>query len=205
MHSRTQLILASLAATLAMAFAVSSASANHLSTSHGSLFKNVFASLAFKGLGITNTACPVTMEGSFHSATISKVVGSLIGAVTHVTVGTCTTGHATVLSETLPWHIQYGGFREVLPEPRPILNLIGASFRVEGSLATCLTTTTATNPASAIAEPTYEAGGNGKMTGASLRTDPTRRIPCGGINGEFVGSATSVESVTGEVLLVRLI
>jgi len=120
MHTRSKLALAGLAATLLMAFAVNSASANHLSVSSQN-FRLVWTALTFFGEGTGSTEntiiCPVTLEGSFHSSTLAKVIGALIGHVTRATVvGTsCTGGRATILQETLPWHVTYEGFSGTLP------------------------------------------------------------------------------------------
>jgi hypothetical protein len=64
-------------------------------------------------------ACPVTIEGSYHSATIRKVRGALIGVITRAVINgnnpPCEGGRATILQETLPWHITYDEFMGMLP------------------------------------------------------------------------------------------
>jgi len=64
--------------------------------------------------------CPVTLEGSFHSGTMRKVVGSLVGQVFRAAVGTCAYENswfepAGLLAETLPWHVTYSAFAGTLP------------------------------------------------------------------------------------------
>src|SRR5438270_9952949 len=113
-HSK--LLIAVFSATVMMALAVSSASAAHLSTGNQN-FRTVYTSLNFaEPSGFFGTiSCRVTMEGSFHSATIAKVIGSLIGYVTRATAATCTGGGATINQPSLPWHVRYGGFTGTLP------------------------------------------------------------------------------------------
>jgi hypothetical protein len=68
--------------------------------------------------------CPVTMEGSFHSATISKVIGALIGYVSRATAGTCRGGSMSITQTSLPWHVTYEGFTGTLPGIREIALLL---------------------------------------------------------------------------------
>lgn len=87
--------------------------------------------------------CPVTMEGSFHSRTIAKVVRMLIGYVTRVALSEAACRgfsgpeenpwpvRAEFLAESLPWHMQYNGFTGLLPRISSIrANLIGPAIRV---------------------------------------------------------------------------
>jgi len=173
MRTRSKLVLAGLTAGLLMALAVSSASANRLSLTNTS-FRAVWSSLRFFGEGgITGEArCPVTLEGTFHSATIVKSIGALIGYVTRATSGSgaaCAHGSSTILQETLPWHVTYEGFSGTLPRISRIrLLLIGASFRVEPGFGNCK-----------YGHPTENAAGeinltNGEAT--SLTADPVIRL-----------------------------
>jgi len=198
--------LVGLAAAVLMAACVGSATAGRLSLSHGSLVRATWAALRFQLLGITGAECPVTLEASYHSTTSAKVVGTLSGYMTRALLGRCITGSATILSETLPWHIQYGGFNETLPRPRPILNLVGSSWKISNALTgSCVARTTSMEPSTAIAEPTYEAGGNGIIE--RIRTDEIRRIECVPLGrGNLAGSAAVTESPGGaRNVLLRLI
>jgi hypothetical protein len=121
MGTRSKFILGALTASLLMGLAVSSASANRLSVSNR-FFRITWASLRFfpeNETGTPDIRCPITLEGSFHSATIRKNSGALIGAVTrgivNATEPPCTGGHATIRQESLPWHVTYEGFRGPLP------------------------------------------------------------------------------------------
>jgi hypothetical protein len=201
MRTRSKLILTGLAATLLMAFAVNTATASRLSVSNGNLFRAYWPSLRFGAFGITAADCTVTLDGSFHSATFAKVNRALVGHITLASVGRCVTGSATVLTDRLPWHLQYGGFLGSLPQPRPILRLVGAQFRLSTG---CLTTTTEERPALGIVEPTYNERNNGDAN--VLRADEVPTIACGGLNGSFSNRA-SVHALPGTAtrVLVRLI
>jgi len=193
MHRYTKLLLTSLTATAILAMAVSSATAAHLSVSNQN-FRTTWTSLRFNAAGST-ILCPVTLEGSFHSATIAKTSGLLIGYITRASVNgarpPCVGGTATVRTETLPWHIRYRSFTGTLPNISGIVvGLIGASFRVqpEGSLA-CNATTTATSPSIGtinVNTTTHVA--------ESLTPDPTARIPLEEGFCVFAGSGSFEET-----------
>jgi hypothetical protein len=207
MRTRSKLLLAGLAAALVMASALSTASANNLSVSRTN-FRIHWASLTFTAAG-NNISCPVLLSGTFHESTFAKVAGQLVGSVTEAQIsGACTGGVATVLTETLPWHVQYEEFEGELPIIESItLDLIGAAFRVEpGGGVRCLAGTTSTNPGVGIANRDINTG---RIT--SLEADPTAAIPLGGgficeIAGSshFSGNA-EVDDLAGELILLALI
>jgi len=105
--------------------------------------------------------CPVTLEGTFHSQTITKTANLLIGSVTRASVGTstgstaaCVSGSATILTASLPWHVQYSSFGGILPNITEItLRLINASFQINNGNV-CLFRTTSTEPGVGIADVT---------------------------------------------------
>lgn len=152
MRHTTKLVFAALAATILMSFAVGSASARRIETSEqGFLIR--WTNLVFVAAG-NRISCPVTLEGSFHSRTISKVCGQLIGYISTAQVPPgleppCINGRATALTETLPWHILYVSFAGRLPTISRIrIKLIGAAFQIHvPNSVTCLAVTTHTNPA----------------------------------------------------------
>jgi hypothetical protein len=215
MHRHIRLLLTSLAATAILAAAVGTASANNLSVSNQQI------RVTWSGLELTNNIttgtvrCPVTLEGSFHSATIRKVSRALIGYISRAAVGLaaqCTGGRATINQETLPWHLAYDSFRGALPRIEEItLLLIRASFIVtpnEGN--SCRATTTIENPAAgrAIRNTT-----TGAITG--LRADESRAIPlvnapggifCGLGEGRFSGLGNvALLGTAATAISVRLI
>lgn len=208
MRTIRKLALATVTAALLMALGAVIASANRVSITE-QRFTAKWTELIFENLGITVAKCPVTLEGTFHSTTISKVTGSLIGYITRGTVGTCQTGSATLLQETLPWHVRYNGFTGSLPRFSGIrLLLINASFRViNTSLGiNCLARTTATSPAGGIANVTYATPEEliGKVR--TLTADNSFSIPCGSLSGRFRGTANVFRgNTTEQTILVTLI
>ena len=135
MRTRSKLILAGLAATLLMSLAVSSASANRLSIS------NTRARIVWTEYVLTSgeggerlVTCPLTLEGSFHSATIAKVIGALIGHINRASFAeaSCRGGRMTISQASLPWHITYEGFAGTLPRITEITLLLrGMNYTLE--------------------------------------------------------------------------
>jgi hypothetical protein len=124
MHSRTKLALATLTTTILMTITVTTATAGRLSTSN-TRFRFTWNSLAFVENGEAGTgiqqSCRVTLEGSFHSATIRKLPSTLVGSVTRAIAdstncrGTNEPHRLTFLQEVLPWHVTYESFAGTLP------------------------------------------------------------------------------------------
>jgi len=186
-----KLLLAVVGATVLLGALVSSASAARLSSS-SQTFRATWTSAEFIG-GFTAARCNLTLEGSLHNATIAKTVGSLIGYITRASVGPCPAGSATVLTATLPWHVQYKAFTGTLPSITGIVtNVIGAAWRIrEGGLSiNCLTTSRATEPATG----TYNIAAGGSVTSVTLGGTTN----CEGINGSLRGtsSTNSAQTVT---------
>ncbi len=206
MHTRITLTLAALTAILTMILGVNTASANRLSLSHLTN-RAIFNPIEFRG-GIGASRCRLTLEQSFHSATITKTVGALIGYVTGATFHRpCEAGEYTVLTETLPWHLQYGGFTGTLPQLRGlILNMIGLAFRVNESVfgISCLARSTQERPFVDIVEGIeYERRGNGIVR--TLVADESKEAACGSFTGRFGGTASVTESAGSTNVLIRLI
>jgi hypothetical protein len=107
--------LTALIAALLLSAALSTASARRLELSN-QRFRVAWSRLEFQSAFLTG-ACQVTLEGSFHSATIPKMARLLIGAITRVNIKkeSCTNGEALVDSATLPGHITYESFTGTLP------------------------------------------------------------------------------------------
>jgi hypothetical protein len=147
MHLHIKIALVTLAATIILAVGSVGAFARNLSTNEtGSSVRFTFTF----GSSVGDVECPVTLRGSFHSRTITKTDGLLIGAVTGATVNdsSCTNGRATVLSGTLPWHIRYRSFVGTLPSiQRIITHVVGLAFRVQfGVSVACLCQFTSAKP-----------------------------------------------------------
>jgi hypothetical protein len=70
----------------------------------------------------------MTLEGSFHSRTMTKTAGALVGYITRATIKRPCTGGTVwahngetnevlggTVSNTLPWHVRYNSFTGTLP------------------------------------------------------------------------------------------
>jgi len=198
MYTHTKTILATLAATIALAAALGApaASARNLSETEKE-FEVMFHPLTLS-LGGNNFSCPLTLLGTFNERTIPKT-NTQVGRIRHVEPSTgaepspCTGGTLTILNETLPWGISYVGFTGRLPAIEKIrLSLTGVAFRItpRGS-ATCLAGTTTRNPGFGEAS----VGTGGRVEG--LRADETISIPLSG--GFLCSFASGRFSGTGEV------
>lgn len=148
MMRHTKHAVTALGAVALLAVLVGAASANHLSFSSQTI-RATWRTLEFRE-SFSTVRCAVTVEGTLHSATFAKTIGSLIGYITRASVSHPCTG-GTVWAEnggsnellggtvpsTLPWHLVYEGFEGTLPNISGIrVGWLGASFLVRGSLAT---------------------------------------------------------------------
>jgi hypothetical protein len=204
MRNRTKVALAGLAATLTMALAVSSASAGRLSYS-SRIFRIVWTSLTFSESGGNfPITCPVTLEGSFHSATMRKVLNTRVAHITRAIVNdpACSEGHATILRESLPWEVTYQSFTGTLPSINGVRHvLLGAAFQIEPGLGiVCLAQSSSGFPAAGDAA--REARGN--IT--SLTPDSSLAIPVTGTACPTAGifSGSGEVYVLGTTTRVRL-
>jgi hypothetical protein len=212
MHRHIRLLLTGLAATAILAAAVGTASAERLELSNQQI-RVVWTSLELSNSINGNIVrCAVTLEGSFHSRTIAKIRDKLVGYITRANVqnNQCTGGRATILNETLPWHLTYQSFTETLPAIRTILlNLIRAGFIIEipGS-NNCKAITSTESPARGI----VRLGPGGRVE--NLNPDPLARIPlvngpggfaCGLATGSFEGTGVVTLLGTTNSISIRLI
>jgi len=174
-------LLAAIGATVLLGVLVGSGSARSFSTS-SQTFSIAFRRLEFKIPAATIT-CELRLEGSFHSRTITKSIGSLIGYLTSATLGPCGTGTATILRATLPWHIRYSGFQGTLPRITSIIAHTETRFRIREPFGvTCLFASTAERPATLTFH--VEAGGG-------LTANRGGTIPAG---PECLGTQASISS-----------
>lgn len=147
MHLWSRGMLVGAIAALMLAASVDAASARRLSFSNGS-FRSVWPSAEFE-IGLGNVIrCRLTLEGSLHSRTLSKVSGALVGYITSASMGSpCTNGELHLLQETLPWHVRYDSFTGTLPRISTIrLQIVGFSLWLTWFSLRCLYTTTAARP-----------------------------------------------------------
>lgn len=210
MRNRSKLLLAAFTATIVMSLAVGSASARRFEVSSQN-FRIRWAPLIFAAGGGVSVSCPVTLSGSFHSKTLSKVSGQLIGYVNVAQVGAgeppCTGGTARARTESLPWHVQYNSFGGSLPRITSVtLTLVGARFEIVAAGVRCEAGTTQANPA--WGRVTLNASG----VATEFKALEERTIPLG---GEFLcnfvspanvaGGTTSVDNGAGAAITVRLV
>jgi hypothetical protein len=145
MRIRSRLSLVALLAVAALAAAVGIAGARRIEFSEQHI-RAVWGEAEPAGFidsgGNYNIRCQLSLEGSFHSRTLSKVCGQLIGYITQAQAPfTCAGGeiavlngnernHANVVSEnTLPWHVRYDSFTGTLPNIAGIrIQIIGAAI-----------------------------------------------------------------------------
>jgi len=126
-------------ATVLLGTLVSTASAGRLEFSTKEI-SAMWRSVELEGaFGITKR-CQVTLDGTLHERTMVKTIGTLMGYITRAFLGTCSSGTATILTETLPWHIRYSGFSGTLPNINSLIaHIIGYSRRFrEAAGITCL-------------------------------------------------------------------
>ncbi len=194
--------LTALAATTILATTITAAHANRLSFSNQQV-RFVWANLEFLNPVVEGTMrCPLTLEGSFHSRTIPKQRGLLVGYVTRAAVSNpvCTGGRATILQELLPWHLTYQSFSGTLPNITNVtLSMIRFGFILDFLGNNCRGLTTIASPFRLIAS--VGGGGGGGVSG--IRIDESATIPLtNGPGGLFCSLASGVFRGTGRVTLL---
>jgi hypothetical protein len=197
---RCKLLFALAGATVLLSAAATTAPARNLRLSHF-FWRATFREARFAGIFGTSV-CEITLEGSFHTETIAKVVGSLIGYIDIARAGPCAQGAATILTETLPWHTRYSGFSGRLPAITSFnTNVIGLSYRIrEPGGVTCLARSTSAEPVTL-----NYVSNTGLLTeaviGGSIRTGGE----CFGATGSFTGGSNSLTNVFGSRITITLI
>ena len=183
-------LIAIVGATVFLCALASAATARNLSINNQNL-RASWREARFSG-AFGNTVCPLTIEGSFHTRTLAKVLGTLTGFVTRAIVGACSTGSATLLTETLPWHSRYQGFTGTLPRISTLTaHVIDVAMRVrEPGGIFCLSRSTATEPVIITANREVVTGAltNAEIAGA-IRTD------CFGAVGTFASDRGPVSQL----------
>jgi hypothetical protein len=183
------------AAVFTLGALVGTATAGRLSLS-SQTFRAVFVTVEYQGV-LTTPRCPLTIEGSFHARTFVKRAASLVGFVTRAATSTCASGSATVLSETLSWHVRYGSFTGSLPDIATVsTDVVGLSIDVRETTFGfhCLVRSTAEAPATLTF--TREAGSalvravlGGRINGTGT--------PCEGLPITLLGSSSGLTVLGG--------
>jgi len=196
-----KLLLMAVGAAVLLGGLTSAASARTLSYSSQSWW-HIWREVRFSGLFGT-TSCQLTLEGSMHERTIPKVRGWLVGFGTRARLGSCASGTATILSETLPWHEEYAGFRGTLPNVIAIIaNFINVSGRVrETGGITCLFRSTATEPVVVTRNVS-----SGTITSAEIGGSVRTGAECFGAAGTFTSDrGTAAVAGTSTRITINLI
>jgi hypothetical protein len=161
-YSSTRLIRSvGLTASLLLLLVQGSAEAQRFETTNTSV-RVTFPNLRFSNnvaTGGLEVICPVTIEGTFHSRTITKTGEQLVGYVTRAILNEprCLflngTEGVSIQTSSLPWHIRYESFSGVLPEITRIQlrdALMGLILRAFG--VSCLYKSSVTSPVRGWAE-----------------------------------------------------
>lgn len=187
-----KLLLATAGATVLLGALVSGAAARNFSVSNTTI-RETWRELTFAGM-MGEVKCQLTLEGSMHSRTAAKVLGTLVGYVTRVALGACAVGTATVLRETLPWHVRYQGFQGTLPRITSIIgHVIDNSFRIrEVGGGTCLARTSATEPAIGTF---HRNTATNEVTEVNVTGEIRTGAECLGVRGSFTSDQGSVSLV----------
>jgi len=183
-------ILVVVGASVLLAALVGAASAGRLSTTSLAV-SATWRSLNYRG-GLGTVECEVIVNGSFHERTIAKTNGALSGFITAANITRCPRGGATVLRETLPWHVQYSSFAGTLPSIGSIqARLIGLSFRISEPVfgVGCLSRST-------TGEPAFVTFNRNTATGVVSSATASGSIRCGEVNGVVEGTTSSLTAFT---------
>jgi hypothetical protein len=218
MRTSAKLGLAALVAALLLASAISTASARSLSVSEQS-FKETFASYEFNAS--VTIRCRTTFEGSFHTRTIVKIVGSLIGSISRAIVAhPCTGGEVWIddgvsiqplgtAPKKLPFHVRYRGFTGTLPSLGSYFIGINTSFVVQGTVLGLTCRGRYGRPEDSISNVgAREAGGGITSITANGRASlveelgPNRVCPA---SASLVGTGTMVNLTTAARVTITLI
>jgi len=210
-YCRKLLILTMLAAATVLSLAAGAASARNFSTSETRFFDIWDSELELSktdlSIVFSNGAtlrCKLTLEGRFQERTIPKILNAQIQEITGASIASCNE-RTTILAETLPWRVNYGGFTGRLPEITGLIaNIINFGIKTEIFGATCLVRTTTTEPFVAIFQRFR------RESTESIRADETRTISTGafcslGATARFQGLGLIRRTLTGGSLVMTLI
>jgi hypothetical protein len=134
--SKIKLLLTAAVAMVAMAFAVSNASAYDVSVSPAGGITADSSSLTFSDAGgLINIVCPVTLDGTLDSGPITIAAGNPFGTIDGVTIGACRGGSAVALIGD-PWPLQINRVLGTLPNAATglLFDVVGASFELTVSI-----------------------------------------------------------------------
>ena len=205
MRTRNRLLIAAFTATAVLGVAIGSAAANRFEIVNGGKRHKIAWSALTVEAGGSRIVCPVTLEGSFGGPTFHKARGIRVATIDRAAKGVCTEGSATLLTETLPWELQYSSYGGTLPNIEGIAWLeLGMAFRVSNGIS-CLATTEVNEPGRGISR----VGAGGAIN--ELQADTSALIGVGGgffcefgTKAHFAGTAT-FKTAEGAAWTLRLI
>lgn len=204
MPSVLRRLTAACAAVTMLTLATSVAPANRLAIQSNSDIAFIWSGLRVLPPVGDTVQCGVTLIGHFHSLTIAKTVGSLIGLITQARLGSCNGGSATILSETLPWHITYNSFSGRLPNiTQGRFSLINVSLQINNDTATCLVATTTGKPVIGTFNLSESGVVNSLQASGSIDLSGPELCRFLSANGQFEGAA-SVTHLEGDLVVIRL-
>lgn len=193
-----KLLLATTCGAILLTAVTGIAQGRNLSTSSTS-WRAVFFETRLRVNEVTYLGCQITFEGSFHSRTIAKRLGSLIGYVSSSTLGPCGQFTSTILRETLPWHLTYEHFTGTLPNITSIAaNIVGFSFKVREAVLGCLGRSTSREPLRATFVREIVSGGRltSLAIGGGISTDCGWSLELPGSGRVTVLNTTTTITVT---------
>jgi len=182
-------LLAVLGAIVVLGMLTGAASAGRLSINREFIAPG-WTTASFTG-GFGTVECELVLISSFHTRTITKTTGSLVGFIVGAEIPRCRRGSATLLVETLPWHVRYFSFSGTLPGiTRVSTQIIGFALQIReptfGIL--CLARSTEAEPAFAVYNVSF-----GRISSVSLGGGI--RTSCGSA-GALSGTSAIIERVT---------
>jgi hypothetical protein len=183
MRACTRALAALVAASAMCAAVTATATANRIRVSSTQI-RHTWPEWTINLEGGFRISCPITLEGSIHSSTISKVFAQLVAHVTRpaINAASCTGGSVLLLAASLPWHIKYDLFSGTLPNITALqFQFVGMAFLTTVLGTSCLYQTTAASPAKWI-----DSLVRGVVT--STRWVESVRIPS--VSGGFCPAAT---------------
>lgn len=206
MRYSPKLFIATLTASLTLAATISTATANRIAFDEQGFRQPMTEFTVSESGGGFAVSCRITLEGSFHSRSISKASEALIGYIRTAAVEPlCIEGRMRILTETLPWHVRYESFSGTLPNITGInLRDVGMALAIEKGLsAVCLLKATTANPAKSTL--IVSGGVIWELDFSSSATIPSTGMFCPFATGRFSGFGAFGRARTTSIIDVTLV
>jgi hypothetical protein len=191
-----KLLLAVATAAVLLGAIIASASARNLERS-STLNRASWSRMDFTG-AFGGFECEVVLEGTYHTRSTAKTLGSLLGYITAGNVTRCTRNGVTINRGSLPWHRRYAGFSGRLPLIAILMETVtGAEFRLRDAF-TGITCNVRSETSEMVLTYTLSAG-------TVTRENVSGFNRCGVIELELGGGTTNVDDRSGNRITVTLI